>query len=99
MAKSKPQLLLQKEEITPESLDKVDKRLTQHTQQINLMKFIVYAVVIVLAVGFITVVITAGGLLQQTLATRSASYQDLVDQVNESNIKIDLLFNKIDKIK
>ena len=64
-------------------------------QEVDLLKLLLAGVVIVLFVGFISVLITAsitlGALWQESIATRSATYQNLVNQVTEQNTKMDFL--------
>jgi|WetSurMetagenome_2_1015567.scaffolds.fasta_scaffold802496_1 hypothetical protein len=66
-----------------------------HDRQLRWLNFLVYAFVVMVTIGFITVLITIGGILQENMATRSAAYQDLVNKINEQNIKIDLLYTEL----
>jgi hypothetical protein len=70
-------------------------RLERQEAQIKLFNNLFIGVVVVLAVGFIglliTVLISIGGNIQAGLAEKSTSYQSLVDKINDQNNKIDTL--------
>ena len=54
-------------------------------------------VVIVVVVGFITMLVTAGALLNDSLADKKATSQDIRDQVKSQNDKIDALTEELMK--
>ena len=56
---------------------------------------VIIVVIIVLLGVIITGFITLGAILQENIARRSATYQDLVNKINEQNVKIDILFNEL----
>jgi len=64
-------------------------------ERMNWMWIIISVIIIVLLMGFATMFFTVGGIWQEYIATRSTSYQDLVNKVNEQNIKIDLLLQQL----
>ena len=50
----------------------------------------------IIMIGIIVVLLTTlGGMIQSSMATKSATYQDLVNKVNEQNIKIDLILDEM----
>lgn len=69
---------------------KQQRKIEAQRKELIIIRWIVVAVVIVLLT-------TTGAIIQSYLATRTATYQDLVDKVNEQNVKIDLLFDELRK--
>lgn len=58
---------------------------------------VVYYLVIILFIGFATTFLAAGTLLWQAWTQKAATYQDLVNQVNSENQKIDNLTQQLQK--
>lgn len=58
---------------------------------------IMIGIIIVLFIGFFGVAVALGGIIVDNLRSREASYQDLVNTINEENNKIDLLFDELRK--
>jgi len=65
--------------------------------KMNWMWGIVIAILIVLFVAFIATILSIGGFIQSYLASRTATYQSLVDKITEQNVKINLLYDSLDK--
>ena len=59
------------------------------------LKTIMYAVLIVLGVGFIGALIAVGAMLQSYLASRQATFEDLKDKVLEQNVRMEVLINQV----
>ena len=43
----------------------------------------------VVGIGFATLLVAVGGIFQSYLATKTATYQSLIDKVSEQSVKID----------
>lgn len=57
-------------------------------REIDFLKLLMAGVIIVLLVGFVTLIL-------DYYYTRATIFQDLVNKINEQNIKIDLLFEEL----
>jgi len=66
--------------------------------KMNWMWGIMIAILIVLFVAFIAAILSVGGFIQSYLASRTATYQSLVDKITEQNVKINLLYDFFDKV-
>lgn len=51
--------------------------------------------IIVLLVGFFGVAVALGGLVVDTFRSKEASYTDLVKSIDQTNLKVDLLTQKL----
>jgi hypothetical protein len=68
------------------------KELEKHQKRTDTMMMFV---IVVLFIGFIGVVVALGGIIVDSFRSREASYQDLVNKINEENSKIDFLLNQL----
>ena len=75
------------------------KVLKEWGRQFNLMRFVIYGVIIVLFVGFAGVFVAVGSVLQNYLANKQATYQNLVNQVNAQNTQIQLLTQEVRQLR
>lgn len=75
------------EQLVKESAKEIQGNLEKN---INFVNNIIIGIVIVL-------LLTVGGFIQSYLAGRTVTYQSLVDKVNEQNVKINLLYNSLDR--
>ena len=60
---------------------------------------ILTGVIIVLFVGFLTMILAVVSPMIDAWRFRASSYENLVNQVSQQNAKIDLLLNKIEQIR
>lgn len=67
-------------------------------EDVDLLKWLMIGVVIVLLVGFAAAFISIGGYVVQSEASKQGTYQNLVDKISEQNRKIDNLTEKIQTI-
>lgn len=74
-------------------------QLKEHQESIKRLTESMALVTVVLLVAFVIVFITMGGFLQNYLANKQATYQNLVNQVTEQNVRIDTLTEEIRWLK
>jgi len=83
-----PEELQQQAQTTGEDIEKIKRQLKK-------TDLIMMGIIIVLFIGFVGVAIALGGIVVDTFRSREASYQDLVNKINEQDVKIDLLFEEL----
>jgi len=83
-------------ELTPEEeLEKIQAEQAKQQGQLTLMQKINNVMLIILVIAFITILFTVYGIIQDYLANKQATYQNLVNQVTEQNVKIDVMMDEI----
>ena len=70
---------------------------SDNKKEIEKLNGLMYFVVVVLFIGFALALITLGGFIQSYFSYRAATYQDLVDKVNEQSTKTNLLYEELNK--
>jgi len=72
--------------------DQVTQMVDAATKRIDLL---LTGVVVVLFIGFLTLLFALGAMMVDGWQYRAPTYQDLINQINAQNAKIDLLTKKI----
>ncbi len=77
--------------MNPDLLNIIDTRVGEATRRMDLL---LTGVIVVLFLGFITLLVTVAGLVLDANRFKAETYQNLVNQVNASNTKLDQLTAK-----
>lgn len=67
--------------------------------EFDFLKFLTIGVIIALFIGFATVFVAVGVMWLNSIATRSATYQNLVNQITVQNTKMDFLLKEFDDLE
>jgi len=78
------------------TLEGVKGKLESHKKQIGQLNSLMGLIIIVLFVGFITLLATVGTLVWNAHIWGANTYQVLIKELNDNNNKIDFFTNKID---
>lgn len=70
------------------------KTLDKHGSEIDVMRWVVLGVVVVLFIGFAGMLVALGAMLQAHYVEKAATYQNLVNQINQLQNKIDQTYQK-----
>lgn len=68
-------------------------------EKIAVLNKVIVGIVVVTVGLVLTLTFALGGIINDVLAEKKATYQNLVDKVNENNQKIDALSKKIEEKK
>lgn len=82
--------------LTPEQKIDVSNMLAEETSKINLL---LTGVVVVLFIGFITLLFSLAALLISSWQQRPPSYQELINDIQAQNSKIDFLYQTAHTVK
>ncbi len=81
-----------------EQIAKAEKAALDAQKHSALNRTLITTILWVVVLGFIALLITVGGILQSYIAEKTTTYQNLVNQINVQNTKIDILTHDIDTL-
>lgn len=68
-------------------------------KQLNWMRIAIIGVLVVVSLGFLELSATVYGIIQTELINKAATFQNLVDKINEQNIKMDSLLDEVRELR
>lgn len=80
-------------------VDALERKVGDQQAKINWMQTILIGAVILLVVEVATLLISVGAIWQQDLASKEASNQELINQINQQNIKSEILYQELKNTK